>query len=270
MRFYGYGSPIIICASVIDLGGTLAGPSPQTMEKLNAALPPTWSRSNPIDIVEDADATRYATALQALLDDTENDAILVMNVPTALASAGDCADAVVGVVQRERAKGFSHKPVLAVWVGDDGRAAKAFDAAAIPYYSSETDAIRGFMHLVRYVEANRHLMETPPSVPAEFVSDTEKARQVVAEALAAGKTWLDPLDVNRLFDAYGLPISPAILARRGKPVVTLSCSSHAAPPGRSSMRPASLSFKKRSTSYSFLPCATASSPSSGRTASSKS
>ena len=139
-----------------------------------------------------------------------------MNVPTALASAGDCADAVVGVVQRERAKGFSHKPVLAVWVGDDGRAAKAFDAAAIPYYSSETDAIRGFMHLVRYVEANRHLMETPPSVPAEFVSDTEKARQVVAEALAAGKTWLDPLDVNRLFDAYGLPISPAILARNGK------------------------------------------------------
>ena len=59
-------------------------------------------------------------------------------------------------------------------------------------------------------------METPPSVPTEFVSDTETARQVIAEALAAGKTWLDPLDVNRLFDAYGIPVSPAILARDGK------------------------------------------------------
>ena len=138
-----------------------------------------------------------------------------MNVPIALASAGDCADAVVRVVQQDRAK-RSYKPVLAVWVGDDGRAAKAFDAAAIPYYSGETDAIRGFMHLVRYVEANRDLMETPPSVATEFASDTETARQVIAEALAGGKTWLDPLEVNRLFN---IPVSPAILARNGKEAV---------------------------------------------------
>ena len=118
-------------------------------------------------------------------------------------------------MQQQRAKRVS-KPVLAVWIGDDGRAAKAFDAAAIPYYGSKTDAIRGYMHLVRYVEANRHLMETPPSLPTEFTSDTEAARQVIAEALAAGKTWLDPLEVNRLFKAYGIPITPAVLARDDK------------------------------------------------------
>ena len=215
----GGGIGVLAVDRVIDLGGTLATLSAETLAKLDSALPPTWSKSNPVDIVGDADAARYAVALQALLDDTENDAVLAMNVPTALAAPSDCADAVVRVVQQERAKHASYKPVLAVWVGDDGRAAKAFDAAAIPYYSSETDAIRGFMHLVRYVEANRHLMETPPSVPTEFASDTEKARQVIAEALAAGKTWLDPLDVNRLFDAYGLPVSPAILARNGKEAV---------------------------------------------------
>lgn len=212
----GGGIGVLAVDRVIDLGGTLAGISPPTMETLNALLPPTWSKSNPIDIIGDADATRYAATLHALLGDAENDAVLAMNVPTALASAGDCADAVVHVIQEQRAKRIAHKPVLAVWIGDDGRAAKAFDAAAIPYYSTETDAIRGFMHLVRYVEANHALMETPPSAPTEFVSDTAKARQVIAEALAAGKTWLDPLDVNRLFDAYGIPISPAILARDGK------------------------------------------------------
>jgi acetyltransferase len=215
----GGGIGVLAVDCVVDLGGTLAGLSPQTLTKLDSMLPPTWSKSNPVDIVEDADATRYAAALQALLDDPENDAILAMNVPTALASPGDCADAVVRVAQQERAKHASYKPVLAVWVGDDGRAAKAFDAAAIPYYSSETDAIRGFMHLVRYVEAKRDLMETPPSVPTEFASDTETARQVIAEALAAGKTWLDPLDVNRLFNAYGIPLSPAIFARNGKEAV---------------------------------------------------
>jgi len=47
-------------------------------------------------------------------------------------------------------------------------------------------------------------METPPSVPTQFASDPETARQIIAEALAAGKTWLDRLDVNRLFNAYGI------------------------------------------------------------------
>lgn len=215
----GGGLGVLAVDRVVDLGGALASLSPQTLARLDAELPPTWSRSNPVDIIGDADAARYGAALQALLDDRDNDAVLAMNVPTALASAADCADAVVRVVQQGRTKHAPHKPVLAVWVGDDGRAAKAFDAAAIPYFGTETDAIRGFMHLVRYVEAKRDLMEAPPSVPTQFASDTEAARQVIAEALAAGKTWLDPLEVNRLFNAYGIPVSPAILARDGKEAV---------------------------------------------------
>ena len=212
----GGGIGVLTVDQVVDFGGTLAGLSEQTVAKLDAVLPSTWSRSNPVDIIEDADAARYATALEALLGDPENDAALVMNVPTALASSAESAERIVDIVRQQRAKGSSRKPVLAVWIGDDGRAAKAFDAASIPHYASETDAVRGFMHLVRYSEANKALMETPPSRPTQFVSDTKAARAVVAEALAAGKTWLDPLEVNRLLDAYGIPIAPAILARNGK------------------------------------------------------
>jgi acetyltransferase len=51
---------------------------------LDAVLPPTWSKANPVDILGDADAARYVAALEALLADTENDAVLVLNVPTAL------------------------------------------------------------------------------------------------------------------------------------------------------------------------------------------
>jgi len=72
-----------------DLGGTLASLTPDTIRRLDAALPPTWSRSNPVDIVGDADAARYAQAFEILIEDPGSDAILVMNVPTALASATD-------------------------------------------------------------------------------------------------------------------------------------------------------------------------------------
>ncbi len=213
------GIGVLAVDCVIDLGGMLASLSAEAVAELNAALPPTWSKANPVDIIGDADANRYSATLRALLNDPENDAVLAMNVPTALASAEECAEAVVGIVEEERAGRLPLKPVLAVWIGDDGRAAKAFDDASIPYYGSETDAIRGFMHLVRYVEAKHDLMEAPPSVPTQFVSDTDTARQVIAEAIAAGKTWLDPLEVNRLLHAYGIPVASATLARNGKEAV---------------------------------------------------
>jgi acetyltransferase len=50
----GCGIGVLAVDRLADLGGTLA--------KLNAALPPIWSRANPIDIAGDADAKRYALA----------------------------------------------------------------------------------------------------------------------------------------------------------------------------------------------------------------
>ena len=83
----GGGIGVLAVDRLVDLGGTLAGISPATMPKLDSALPPIWSRANPVDIAGDADPARYAAALEGLIADPENDAILVMNVPTALASA---------------------------------------------------------------------------------------------------------------------------------------------------------------------------------------
>ena len=80
----GGGVGVLAVDRLVDLGGTLAAISRDTMKKLDAALPPIWSRANPVDIAGDADNTRYAVALEHLLDDKANDAVLVMNVPTAL------------------------------------------------------------------------------------------------------------------------------------------------------------------------------------------
>ena len=115
----GGGVGVLAVDRLIDLGGTLAALSPDTVARLDRALPPTWSRANPVDIVGDADAARYAAGLEALLDDGENDAVLVLNVPTALASASQAAEAVADTVRRDRQKGLRRKPVFAVWLGED-------------------------------------------------------------------------------------------------------------------------------------------------------
>jgi acetyltransferase len=209
----GGGVGVLAVDRLMDLGGSLATISPSAMDELNRALPPIWSKANPVDIAGDADAGRYAAALQILLADRENDAVLVMNVPTALASASDAARAVAAVVRENRNRIFPSKPVFAVWIGDIGEASADLEAAGIPQYASETEAVRGIMHLVRYRDALDALMKTPPSLPQDFVPDVAVARRIVADAVAGGRTWLDPIEITRLFAAYTIPITPAALAR---------------------------------------------------------
>ena len=208
----GGGVGVLAIDRLVDLGGAVAELSPATRARLDASLPPTWSRANPIDIVGDADAERYAAALEALLEDRDNDAVLVLNVPTALASAADTAARVSRLVKDYRSKSVRPKPVLAVWIGAGRTALDAFEAAAIPHFDTESDAIRGFMDLARYAQAREHLMATPPSLPEDFAPDIEIGRRVVAAALAEHRNWLDPIEIGRLFSAYGVPIVPAVLA----------------------------------------------------------
>jgi acetyltransferase len=208
----GGGIGVLAVDRLVDLGGTLATLSEKTRNSLDAILPSTWSHANPIDIVGDADPARYAGALEALLADPENDAVLILNVPTAIAGASDVAAAVANVVRRDRARGYRQKPVFAAWIGEDPDSARVFEEARIPHYATEADAVRGFMQLVRYREAQDELMETPDNLPHDFEPDPEAARAVVDHVLAQNRRWLDPLEVNALLRAYDIPTAPVTLA----------------------------------------------------------
>ncbi|WMJ70966.1 bifunctional acetate--CoA ligase family protein/GNAT family N-acetyltransferase [Stenotrophomonas sp. 24(2023)] len=194
------------------LRGTLAQLSPDTVRQLDAVLPQGWSRSNPVDIVVDADGERYAAAIEALLADNENDAVMVVNVPTAFTSSADAAQALTRTLGL-RPRHHRDKPVFAVWLGNDDQATATLNAARVPTYPTEAEAVRGFQHLVRYRDAQNALMETPPSLPQDFVVDTAAVRALVDAALANGQRWLDPLATHALLEAYGIASAPVLHAR---------------------------------------------------------
>jgi len=209
----GGGLGVLAVDRLIDLGGTLSVLGADIRARLDAVLPPTWSKANPVDIVGDADAVRYGAALEVMLTDPDSDAVLVMNVPTALASAGRIAEAVVRVAEVDRTRRRVTKPILAVWVGSDRMTAASFETAKIPHYETEADAARGFMHLVRYGEAQNALMEMPPSLPDNFAPDANAARQIVERVVKEGRAWLDPHEVVGLLEAYQIPVVPVFCAR---------------------------------------------------------
>jgi acetyltransferase len=64
-----------------------------------------------------------------------------------------------------------------------------------------------FMYLVRYRASQRALMETPSSVPEEFVPDAAATRAVIDRALAGGRDWLTEPEAKALLAAYRIPVA---------------------------------------------------------------
>ena len=179
-----------------------------------ADLPATERRpaGNPVDLGLDADGPAFASALAPMLTDRDSDAVLAIHVPTARSDAGAVAQAIAETVKRSRAGQTRKKPVFAVSLGEAEAAGAAFAKAGIPHFSTDSEAIEGFLHLVRYREAQDDLMRTPDSLPRDFSPDLARARGIVAGALRQGAAWLDPIAVGGLLEAYGIPVVPITLA----------------------------------------------------------
>ncbi|MDP2430443.1 MAG: CoA-binding protein, partial [Pseudomonadota bacterium] len=133
----GGGPGVMATDRAVDLGVSLAELGPETMEKLNAALPANWSHSNPVDVIGDATATRYRATMEACLADKNVDGVLVMLTPQAMTRPTEAADAVVEVAKN------SSKPVIACWMGEaqvaEGR--QRFKDAGIPNFSTPEPAV---------------------------------------------------------------------------------------------------------------------------------
>ena len=219
----GGGLGILAVDRLAELGGNATALAAATKAKLDAVLPATWSKANPVDIGGDADSVRYLAALDVLLADTAGDAVLIMNVETAVEPSGDIARAVAERIKADRAqRRASAKPVLAAWVGTDQNAAPIFDDAAIPHFPTEDDAVRAFMHLVKHREAIAALMATPPTVSSLFKPDRDGAKKLIVNALADGRNWLDPVEISALFAAYEIPMVPTLGASSPDEAATMA------------------------------------------------
>jgi acetyltransferase len=201
----GGGAGVLATDRLIEEGGRLAELSSDTIEKLNAVLPATWSHGNPIDIIGDADAERYAKALHIVMEDDDIDAAVVVYCPTAVASAADAAKGVVSVLTGAAPQ----KNVFACWMGDasvaEGRA--ALIAARVPDYETPERAVRAFMYLVRYRQSQELLLETPSTITPSPRADVGKAQAIVRQVLADGREWLDASEVAAFLACYGIPFA---------------------------------------------------------------
>jgi acetyltransferase len=204
----GGGPGVMAADSAAENGVALAELSPAALAALDRALPPQWSRANPIDIIGDAPPERFAAAAAAALADPGVDALLALYAPVAVTEPGAAARALAGAARPSR------KPVLAAWLGDirpdDTRA--YLESEGIPNFYTPENAVEAFSFLCAHRRNQRELLQVPAAQPDERFADLARAASIRDRAAREGRRLLSEDEAKTLVAAFGLPVPQSIVA----------------------------------------------------------
>ncbi len=214
----GGGPGVMAADHAADIGIPLAQLSPATLARLNECLPATWSKSNPIDILGDADPTRYGQALQACIDDDGIDGVMAILTPQAMTDPTQAARTVIEIARH------SDKPLVTCWMGEEqvSEARKLFQGAAIPTFRTPEPAVDLFSHVSNYYRNRQLLVQTPSSISEQAPPRLESARLVIETALMEGRKALSEMESKAILASFRIPIAQTMVARSASEAMVLA------------------------------------------------
>jgi len=206
------GGPAALSTDALIIeGGEIAQLSKATYDSFDGLLPPFWSHNNPIDILGDADATRYAQAVEIAAKDPGNDGVLVILTPQAMTRAVETAEELAKLSLPK------DKPILASWMGGDqvSGGAEILSRGNIPTFPYPDTAARAFAAMWRYSYNLRSLYETPWPAMESAGDEANKpyVREIIEKARRAGRTILTEVESKQILAAYGIPVTVTSVAR---------------------------------------------------------
>ncbi len=185
------GGPGILAADACEANGlTVASLTSATTTALRGFLPAAASVANPVDMIASASADDYRRTIEAVLADPNVDSLLTIFIPPIVTLAEEVARAI------QAAAAGSSKPVLATFMGVQNTLA----VGTIPTYLFPESAAVALAHVTEYAQWRRRPIAAAPHL-ADFKRDTVRA--LVADALASGGGWLDPVAATALLKAAG-------------------------------------------------------------------
>ena len=216
------GGPGIMATDACESAGLdLASLSSSTQRQLTAFLPAEASVRNPVDMIASATAEQYGRAASTVLADPNVDALLVIFVPPLMVEVKDVARAI------GRAADGASKPIAACYMGaygfPQGLWSENDTLVPIPSYRFPESAVRALGHAVSYGQWLRVADSPIPNVTLDAA-----AASATVEACREGlggdpdPQWLDPGDVDRLLEAYGINTPAFALAESDRDAVALA------------------------------------------------
>jgi len=185
--------------ALIASGAELSPLSIETCNALNPLLPPHWSHGNPIDILGDADATRYAEVLKRVGNDPGTDGVLAILTPQAMTEATATAEKLCDLPE------LRGKPLLACWMGGPGveHGEAILNDASIPTFKYPDRAARAFALMWNYSNNLRALYETPLlTSDAEPLENAGLVEKILNGVAGAGRSLLTEVESKQVLEAY--------------------------------------------------------------------
>lgn len=172
------GGPGIIAADAAEnFNLTLPHLSKENINTLASLLPKHASLYNPVDILGDATADRYAAVLEHVLHDPAVDGFLVILTPQAMIDANDAAQTVIN------ASTSSSKPFITSFMGE-ARVRSSIEmlkSSSIPNFPYPEPAVKAFKKLFDYYSWKNKPAETIPHVQADREPVSEKIRAALSK-----------------------------------------------------------------------------------------
>ncbi len=213
------GGPGVMAADeCVNRNVTLAELGKETVERLDRALPPSWSHANPVDVLGDASPERYQEALLACIEDPGVDAVLAILTPQALSAPADVAEKLIVIASG------SEKPIFTCWMGEPAVASShaAFRENNIPSYRTPEAAVRAFAAIALYRDSQQQLLQVPEPLTRQSPPDVDSAKLIIESVLDERRKVLTLAESKALLAAFNVPVIKSIPAHSASDAVLLA------------------------------------------------
>lgn len=193
------GGPGIMAADAVgDSRVEIARLSKETIEKLKEKLPPAAGFNNPVDVIGDADAKRYADGLEILLQDPGVHGVAVILTPQGMTQVEETAKAMA------YASLVSNKPIMGAFMGEESVSSGVhqLQKSRIPVYGFPERAVRVFARLSEYADWKRK----PSEKPATARYNKDRVGEFVSAVESSGKTEIGGEQALQLISRLGIRI----------------------------------------------------------------
>ncbi len=199
------GPAVIVADAAARYNLKLARLGEKTVSELAKMLPTTASVINPIDIIGDADHTRYENTLRAVLKDQNVNSCIVVATPQMMLNMQALAQTIVKIN-----KEFMEKTILSCIMGLAGieDALKILEENKIPQYAFPESAVRTLVAMQRY----RSWVTRPRTDIRVFDVNKGEVRNVFVNVKSEGRNYVYEAEAMRVLSAYGFPVPRSMIA----------------------------------------------------------
>ncbi len=190
------GPGILATDACVKHGLQVATLSTETIEKLRAALPAAAGLYNPVDVLGDASATLYETALNIVLADPDVDGVIVVATPQAMTDPVGIANVIMKI------RKTTDRPILPSFIGgvEMDKGVEVLKQGRLLNYNDPERAAYAMRMLTKYHDIRNRVYEKPPA----FAVNKTVVKKVIADARKEGISVLG-LEALPVLEAYGIP-----------------------------------------------------------------